>query len=193
MILSYLILTHLLGDFVLQPSKLVHWKMRSYKGTLVHSLIHFFIGIILLLPFILNGYTWLIAIVFTISLIHCFIDQAKISYSLKHDEKVRPFIVDQMMHLLAIMVVYFFLSQISFALPENDFTLIYTDLKIINFFSFLVFVSSVIEIYNFQKKREKNAAARLKFNKIEMIKRMLIFTLVYGFFTILSIYSYRFL
>lgn len=193
MILSYLILTHLLGDFVLQPSKLVHWKMRSHKGTLVHSLIHFFIGIILLLPFILNGYTWLITIVFTISLIHFFIDQAKISYSLRHDEKVRPFIIDQMMHLLAIMIVYFFLNQIPFVLPENDFTLIYTDLKIINFFSFLVFVSSVIEIYNFQKKREKNGAVRLKFNKIEMVKRMLVFTIVYGLFTILSIYSYRFL
>lgn len=193
MILSYLILTHLLGDFVLQPSKLVRWKMRSYKGTLVHSLIHFFIGIILLLPFILNGYTWLIAIVFTISLIHFFIDQAKISYSLKHDEKVRPFIIDQMLHLLAIMLVNFFLGNMEFTLPENQFTLIYSDLKIINFFSFLVFSGSVIEIYNFQKNREKNTKAQLKFNKIEMVKRMLVFTMVYAFFTILSIYSYRFL
>lgn len=193
MILSYLILTHLLGDFVLQPSKLVHWKMRSYKGTLVHSLIHFFIGMVLLLPFILNGYTWLIAIVFTISLIHFFIDQAKISYSLKHDEKVRPFIIDQMLHLLAIMLVNFFLGNMEFTLPENQFTLIYSDLKIINFFSFLVFSGSVIEIYNFQKNREKNTKAQLKFNKIEMVKRMLVFTMVYAFFTILSIYSYRFL
>lgn len=193
MILSYLILTHLLGDFVLQPSKLVHWKMRSYKGTLVHSLIHFFIGIVLLLPFIFNGYAWLIAIVFTISLIHFFIDQAKISYSLKHDEKVRPFIIDQMLHLLTIMLVNFFLGNMEFTLPENQFTLIYSDLKIINFFSFLVFGGSVIEIYNFQKNREKNTKAQLKFNKIEMVKRMLAFTMVYGFFTILSIYSYRFL
>ncbi|MBI4235109.1 DUF3307 domain-containing protein [Candidatus Peregrinibacteria bacterium] len=193
MILSFLILTHLLGDFVLQPTKLVRWKMTSYKGTLVHSLVHFLIGLILLSPFIINGYVWLIGIIFTISLIHFFIDQAKISYDLKHDEKVKPFIIDQMLHLLAIMLVNFFLGKTQLILPESSFTLIYSDLNIINFFSFLVFAGSVIEIYNFQKKREKNAKAKLKFNKVEMIKRMLIFTMIYSVFTILGIYSYKFL
>lgn len=193
MILSLLILTHLLGDFVLQPAKLVRWKMKSYKGTLVHAFVHFLMGIILLLPFIINGYAWLIGIVFLISLVHFFIDQAKISYDLRHDKKVRLFMIDQLLHLLTIIVVSFFLAKVSFVLPENSFTLIYGDPNIINFLSFLVFAGFVIEIYNFQKKRENNAEAKLKFNKIEMVKRMLIFAIIYSIFTIFSVYSYRFL
>src|SRR3989338_5398495 len=143
MILSYFILAHLLGDFVFQPGSLVLWKGRSKKGVFVHTLIHFGINILVLLPFLINGYLWLIPAAAIISFIHFWLDQAKINYNLTHDQKVLPFVVDQLLHLLTIMIVYFFLAEITVTLPQTTFYLVYTDIRIIIFLSFLILVSSV--------------------------------------------------
>ena len=137
MILGYLILAHLLADFVLQPSKLVLWKIRSKYGVFVHVLVHFVINIIVLLPFILNGYYWPIVAAFVICFAHFWIDQAKISYDLSHDKKVMAFLTDQLIHLLTIMLVYFFVQNLALSLPVSGFYSIYSDIRIVIFFSFL--------------------------------------------------------
>lgn len=191
MILAYLILGHLLGDFVFQPSSLVHWKMSSKKGVFVHILIHFLISILILLPLILEGYISFMFVAFFISGVHFFVDQAKISYDLKHDKKVKAFVIDQMLHLLAILLVYFFvLSRIEISLPETYFYLIYGDIRLISFIEVLVFVTSVIEIFRFQREREKNRDAKLKMHTREMLKRVFVFTLIYLLFIVLAVYGY---
>ncbi len=111
MILSYFILAHLLGDFVFQPTRLVLWKIKSNKGVFVHAFIHFVINLLILMPIIINGYFWLIYIIFGISFLHFWIDKEKINYDLKHDKKVRPFIIDQLLHLLTILLAYFFINR----------------------------------------------------------------------------------
>lgn len=189
MILGYFILAHLLGDFVFQPGSLVLWKSRSKKGVFLHTLIHFVINILVLLPFLINGYIWLIPAAAIISFVHFCLDQAKINYNLTHDQKVLPFVIDQLLHLLTILLVYFFIAEIPLTLPENTFYLVYSDIRIIIFLSFLILVSSVIEIFRYEKEREKNKNAKLKMNAKKMQTRIIVVTLIYALFMFLSFYA----
>jgi len=192
MILAYLILAHLLGDFIFQPESLVKYKMRTYKGILIHVFIHFIVNILVLLPFLLNGYFWLIYVIIWICFAHYWIDYLKINYDLHHDKKVQPFIVDQLLHLLTLLLSYFFVGNTQLFLQvTNWFYNFYTNIYIILFFSFLVFVTTVIEIYNFQKNREHNSKAKYKIRSQDITNRIIVFTLVYLFFTFLSYYSTR--
>lgn len=189
MILSYLILAHLLGDFIFQPSKLVLWKIKSKYGVFVHVLVHFVVNLLILSPFILNGYYWPIGAAFVVCFAHFWIDQAKISYDLKHDKKVKAFLIDQLMHLLVIMLVYFFVQKMVLSLPIGDFYSIYSDIRVVIFLSFLILCSSAVEIYHFQKVREHKRDARLKLNLRNITLRIFVFTLVYILFMILSYFA----
>lgn len=189
MLLGYLILAHLLADFIFQPTKLVLWKIESKKGVFVHVMIHFLTTTLILSPFIVNGHYWLIAIAFVIAFFHFWIDQTKISYDLKHDNKVVPFIVDQLLHLLTILLCYFFTQDKILAVPETAFYGIYSNIQIIGFLVSVIFVSNVIEIYYFQKKREKNKNAKLKINPDKVLTRIITLALIYILFISLSFYA----
>ncbi len=189
MILGYLLFAHLLADFVLQPKKLVLWKIKSKDGIIVHALIHFFTNVLILLPIIIIGNYWLIAVAFIISFIHFWIDEAKISYDLNHDQKLIPFLLDQFMHLLTILLVYFFISNIVISLPAGDFYTFYQDIRVNIFLSFLVLVSTTVDIYRFQKIREKDRKAKLNFNLDGILTRVMVLCLLYGLFILLGFYA----
>lgn len=189
MILGYLIFAHLLGDFVFQPESLVKLKMKNVRGVLIHVIIHFILGVIVLLPFITHGYKWLVIPVFIICFFHFLIDQAKINYDLKHDKKVRPFVIDQMLHMLTLLVTYFFISDIELKLPETSNYRIYTNTNIIIFLSLLVFLSTAIETYRYQKVRERDVHASFRPNPKKIAVRISVFTVVYTLFVVLAYYS----
>lgn len=189
MILGYLMFAHLLGDFIFQPTSLVQWKMKSKNGVFVHVLIHFAISALIIMPFIINGYFWLLGIIAFISFTHFWIDQAKINYNIKHDQKVKPFIIDQLLHLVTLLVIYFFIANIPLQLPTTYFYQLYSDAYIIIFLSLIVFVSTVIEIYHFQKQREKNARAQLKMNSSRVLTRITVFTVLYIVFVLIGFYA----
>lgn len=188
MVFAHLILAHLLGDFILQPSKLVHWKMRSDQGIFVHVLIHFTLGILILSPLIYQGYTDLVYIVGGICALHFLIDQSKINYDLKHDEKVAPFLLDQLLHFIAIGAGFFIVRQTEFILPDGLFYQIYANISVINFISILVLIGAALEVYRFQLRREKNKNARMHFDMKRALIRILAFTLIYLALIVLSFY-----
>lgn len=189
MILSYLILAHLLGDFVFQPGKLVIWKIKSKFGILTHVLIHFTLNLIILSPFIINGHYWLILTAFLLCFAHFWIDRIKINYDIKHDKKTVSFLIDQLIHLLAILLVFFFTQNIPLILPDSQFYKLYGDIRLIILATFLILSSAVIEIYRFQLEREKKENAILKVHPREMLIRAVIVILIYGLFMILSFYA----
>jgi len=189
MILSYLLLAHLLGDFVLQPAGLVQWKMKSKMGIFIHVLIHFIVTNLILIPFIINGYEWLILLVFAVSFTHFWIDEAKINYDLKHDIKVKPFLIDQLLHLLTILVAYFFISDVMWSLPNTYFYQVYTNINIVNFASLLVFITSAVDVYIFQKQREKTKKAKLKHPINSLLSRIITFSFLYTLLMVLSYYA----
>ena len=190
MILAYLILAHLIADFVLQPTKLVMWKIKSKNGGIIHALVHFIVSTILLLPIIINGVPWLILVTLAISFIHFWIDGGKINYDIKHDKKVRPFVIDQMLHLLTILLIYFFIQSTTYTLPDMTFYRVYTNIVFVNFLSLLIFFTAVIEVYRFQKERERNQKAQIKFHTKQLAQRVVVFSALYIIFLILAIFAF---
>lgn len=190
MILAYLILAHLIADFVLQPTKLVMWKIKSKNGGIVHALVHFIVSTILLLPIIINGVPWLILVTLAISFIHFWIDGIKINYDIKHDKKVRPFIIDQMLHLLTILLIYFFIQSTTYTLPTQKFYQIYTNIVFVNFVSLVIFFTAVVEVFRYQKEREKDKKAKIEFHAKDMAKRVVVFSALYIIFMILAIFAF---
>ncbi|MEK7672353.1 MAG: DUF3307 domain-containing protein [Patescibacteria group bacterium] len=182
MIILHLIFAHLLADFVLQPGKLIRWKMHSGMGILVHVLIHLVITLLVLIPYLINGHVWPLIVAGGVAFCHFWIDQTKINYDLKHDKKVLPFLLDQALHFSTLFVAAFTLSEGDLILPNGSFYELYTNPGLISFLCFSILFTVAIEIYHFQKQREKNNTAKLNINNRKMLQRMLILTVMYILF-----------
>jgi hypothetical protein len=132
MIIGYLLFAHLIGDFVLQPKKLVLWKTKEQAGLFVHVLIHFFVAVLLLSPIIFNGNLWFLSVIFGLNFIHFWIDKIKVNYDSKHNNKVRSLLADQILHLLIIVLVFFAVGkELQIDLPKNTFYEYYSDIRLI--------------------------------------------------------------
>lgn len=113
-----LILAHLIGDFILQPTKwIVHkqtYKIAS-KYLYLHVLIHFFLYQLLLW----NLSLWSIALVIAVS--HYCIDLLKLYTDKFFKTKGIPFFIDQGLHLLLIYCCLFYtnLYEYTLALFQN--------------------------------------------------------------------------
>lgn len=189
---GYLILAHMLGDFIFQPGSLIAWKVRSKAGLAVHALIHFAVTLLLFSPFFIFGNydNLLIATAFGVSMLHFCIDATKIHYEFRHNKKVRSFIVDQIAHLLAIIAAFFILInlmgdfKISYYtfFPDTLFYQLYTNIFLIIFLALIIFTTLGIEMYRFQHERERDKNARLQLNYRKIITRFLLTCLLYVLF-----------
>lgn len=98
-----LILAHLIGDFVLQPKSWVEEKNRKGVKSFrlyVHGLVH---GALVWL-FLWDPTGWFPAAV--LAAIHILIDIMKV-YARKNSVETRWFLIDQLLHLLSILVVWY--------------------------------------------------------------------------------------
>ena len=117
-VLVKLILMHLAGDFILQPKSWVAEKEKQGAKSLklyLHSLIH---GVLVWLV-LWDLRHWAVAL--SITILHVGIDMVKLSFQ-KKNNKTGWFLMDQMLHVLSIVVLWylFFNPDISFgALAEN--------------------------------------------------------------------------
>jgi hypothetical protein len=102
-VLTKLILAHLLGDFLLQPTKWVQEKeeKKAASGKLyIHVLIH---GLLILL-LLGNMSLWPLALMIALS--HLIIDLAKLYYQ-KKETKALWFFADQTLHLMVLLVSWY--------------------------------------------------------------------------------------
>ncbi len=109
LILIKLILAHLIGDFLLQPTSWVKEKERRKAASpklYIHVLIHGLL--VLLLLWDLSG--WQIALATTIA--HLMIDLTKL-YAQKSKTKTTWFIADQAMHLISILTIWAVFTEVS--------------------------------------------------------------------------------
>lgn len=117
-ILFKIILAHLIGDFILQPTSWVQdkeqKKVRS-KYLLYHFLIHLVLPLVLILKVKFIPYALVLA------LIHIAIDLLKL-YFQKQKTKRIWYLVDQLLHLLSIFLIVIVYTKIDFTnysiLPE---------------------------------------------------------------------------
>jgi len=93
------------------------------------------------------------------------------------------------MHLLTIIVAYSLIQSFTINLPNTAFYKVYLDVRLTAFFAFIVFVTTVVEIFHFTRAREKNGATKLKIDTNKMLTRVIIFTFIYGAFIIASFYA----
>lgn len=101
-ILLKLILAHLIGDFVLQPSRWVRHKEKHKLGSwafYVHVLLHGALVMLLLW----DWGSWLIALI--VMSVHGIIDAVKL-YAQREKTKIRWFAIDQCLHLLSLIAVW---------------------------------------------------------------------------------------
>lgn len=102
MLFAKLLLAHLLGDFLLQPTRLLLQKQaRKAKSWFfyAHTAIHF--ALPLLLVWDLSFWKWALAI----ALSHAVIDLAKLYAGNRHRSEALPFLLDQGAHLTILAAV----------------------------------------------------------------------------------------
>ncbi|MDC8103859.1 DUF3307 domain-containing protein [Chryseobacterium sp. B21-037] len=135
MIFTKLILAHLLGDFILQPNSWVadkeNRKLKS-RYLYLHVLIHTALTFI----FLWNLQLWWVAALVGIS--HFIIDAAKLIFQ-NIKTKKRWFFIDQVLHILVILVVSFYFKEFDVTIFENQ-----EFLKIVMAVLFLTTPSSII-------------------------------------------------
>ncbi|PIQ78487.1 hypothetical protein COV82_00860 [Candidatus Peregrinibacteria bacterium CG11_big_fil_rev_8_21_14_0_20_46_8] len=128
-----LFISHLVADFLLQPTKLVSWKERTIDGIVIHAAIH---GIIMaLLVFQLNSQAALA--IGTVTILHGLIDYSKVRYfkKSKHDFEL-GFLLDQAGHLVVLVVAARFIT-----LPEFWFDNTGVSSGLLLFFASLFFAT----------------------------------------------------
>lgn len=105
MIFTKLLLAHLLGDFVFQPTKwVIHKEANKIKSSYLylHILFHF----VLVIVIFWDWKMWKIALVIALS--HYAIDLAKLYIGPKFRNQTIPFFLDQLLHLSVIYACTFY-------------------------------------------------------------------------------------
>jgi len=176
-VLVKLILAHLIGDFVLQPKSWVEEKeMKRIKSPklYLHGLIH---GALVWL-FLWDLRFWMLALI--MAAVHIIIDVAK-SYQQNKRYKTRWFLIDQLLHLLTILALwYLFFNQ------EIAYTYFFTNPGFWIYLTAVIFLTVVCGIViqnilgnwedNIEPVKEKSLPNAGKY--IGILERLLVFIFV---------------
>ena len=176
-ILIKLLLAHLLGDFVLQPKLWVEDKENKKAKSLklyLHTLLH---GTLIML-LLWNLYYWPIALI--LMLTHGAIDSLKV-YAQNETSRTRWFIIDQLLHLISIVVLW-----IVFYRPDLDLDFWFNNNYFWVFLTAILFITYVSNIVikvllsNWSKAiNSSNEESLSKAGKyIGMLERLFVFTFI---------------
>ena len=171
-----LLLAHIIGDFVLQPSKWVKEKQeRSFKSVYfyLHGLVHLIALLILLHP--LSEY-WLVIILIVLS--HLLIDLIKIKLNDKVDSRLL-FFTDQLLHVtvIGLVIASFYPVQIDLdSIVTTKTLLLICSLLMVTFVS-----STIIKVIlgAWEMDEDKSNDSLLNAGKyIGMLERLFVFAFI---------------
>ena len=176
-LLIKLLLAHFIGDFLLQPKSWVEEKQckkikspKLYFHTLIHALL------VLLLLWDLN--LWLLALL--VFLTHAAIDIIKV-YAQKEENKTTWFLIDQLLHLVSIVIIWTVFFQPNFNLNvflRNENFWIY--LTALVFLSFVAGIGIQVLMLTWSKSLDDNNNASLNNagKYIGILERLFVFTFI---------------
>lgn len=175
LLFSQLLLAHLLGDFVLQPSKWVSEKRRKkHKSSFLyyHLLVHFLL-LIICLNFNFNYY-W--AMLISIGS-HYLIDLTKLHFEGKLNAKLL-FFADQILHLIVIFGIT--MSYFTFSLNWDKLITIEVYLLIIGIVTSTAVISVIMPmlLQNFKPESEFDDNPNRAGSYIGMLERIFIFCFI---------------
>lgn len=187
---TYLLLSHLLADFVFQPEALVRWKHKDWKGIFVHALIQFVTSLVFFWPFLVTFNVWGVGMLFVNAALHFMMDRDKIKME-KHDRRyVRLFFLDQIFHIAVLVAAAMGLAWV---LKSDLFSVSELYQFFGNFLPFAIYLivavlsTYVYEIVKFQYTRLRGGTS-LKFNYKHMFVRLMVLSLIFGLALFLSGY-----
>jgi hypothetical protein len=185
-----LLLAHLLGDFLLQPTSWVSDKEnRKHKSPYLywHTLLHFF------LVWIIVGELRFIWIALLLAVVHGSIDWMKLHFQ-KEKTRRKWFIVDQILHLITLILIAFIwqnhitgMSQFIEALNNSIsitnpilYNYIWICATAIIFLTkpTSIIIRNIISIWTPEKKSEKDDSLQNAGNYIGIIERLFVFYFV---------------
>ncbi|MBD3329966.1 DUF3307 domain-containing protein, partial [Candidatus Peregrinibacteria bacterium] len=102
----YMVIAHILGDFVFQTKRLVELKAKHQKWLILHSLVQFLLLFILLSLLYPQNLVITAGFSLIIGVFHYCIDLSKILYLKKYKKPYLAFILDQIAHLIVITGIY---------------------------------------------------------------------------------------
>lgn len=176
MILIKLILAHLIGDFFLQPDSWVKEKdKRKLKSPKLY--LHVLIHIALLFIVLWDLSQW--PIIFIVGLSHFAIDALKLMLQNKKTKRLL-FFLDQLLHLLVIVVVYwiFIATDISLDSILTDNTLILLTAILFLTLPVSIIMKSIFLKWNISKLTEGNESLKDAGKYIGILERILVFVFV---------------
>lgn len=113
-----LLLGHVIGDFYMQSRKMSDNKEKKFKWVMLHSMVYIIMMIFVSIP-VMNLSVFIMDI--AVSIMHMLIDVAKFVYIKvkkgKIDEK-RIFIMDQVIHIVCLMITAYIAVKINIQLNE---------------------------------------------------------------------------
>lgn len=174
-IIVKLLLAHLLGDFILQPTSWVldkESKKHKSKYLYIHTLLH---GI---LAWIFVGeiaFGWF-ALALAIS--HGFIDFLKLQFQ-KNTTKRNWFIIDQMLHLLTILIIACLYKNITvdFTFFNNQFWIVITGILFLTKPTSII-IKNIISIWTPESKNKNDDSLENAGNYIGIFERLFVFCFI---------------
>ena len=176
-LLFKLLIAHIIGDFFLQPQKWVHEKekkkLKSPKLYL-HIAIHF----ILLFVILWDASLWLPIVIIGVS--HFIIDALKLIIQKKNTKRL-IFFIDQLLHVIAILIVFYIFSSNS----TFDFSELITQNNLLLLFCLLfltapvsIIMKTIFSKWNISKLTEGNESLKDAGKYIGILERLLVFIFI---------------
>lgn len=174
-IIVKLLLAHLLGDFLLQPTSWVldkESKKHKSKYLYIHTLLH---GI---LAWIFVGEITFGWFALALALSHGFIDFLKLQFQ-KNKTKRNWFVIDQILHLITILIIASLYKNwsVDFTVFNNQFWILITGILFLTKPSSII-IKNIISIWTPESKNKKDDSLENAGNYIGIFERLFIFCFI---------------
>lgn len=170
-----LLLAHLLGDFLLQPTTWVLDKENKKQKSIylyVHTLIHGIVAWILVGEISFGWFALLLA------LLHGCIDFLKLRFQKKETKRIW-FVVDQILHLITIILIASLYQNMLFdsTLFNNQFWIVLTGILFLSTPTSII-IQNIISIWTPENKNKKDDSLQNAGNYIGILERLFVFCFI---------------